>query len=413
MQITINMDTSRIRSIAELRNFTRALEPVDLQSASIEDRYQFLENTARKFRYASIRLTKKAKREVISFCVKVTGLSRPQVKRLLCRFVKTGHVLRQDYARHKFPTFYTADDVALLLKADNASLRLAGPSMVHTFWRMSEVYGKADYERLSKISVSHLYNLRDTRQYQSQSLTISGTKSVSISIGKRMKPQTGGKPGYIRVDTVHQGDLGKIKGVYYINLVDEVTQWEVVACVPDISEMCLEPALDFCLKLFPFRILGFHSDNGGEYINYTVARLLSKLKAKQTKSRSRRTNDNALVEGKNVIIRKHFGRAHIPKKFASLINRYLKDWLVPYLNFHRPCAFATDYTDERGKIKKKYDVRMTPFEKLKTIPEVEKYLKPIVTIASLEKEEQKMDDVAFAELKEIERGKLFKALSKC
>lgn len=413
MQITINMDTSRIKSVAELRNLNRALEPVDLQSASIEERYRFLEDAARKFRYASLRLTKKAKREVISFCVKVTGLSRVQVKRLLCRFVETGHVLRQDYARHKFPTFYTTDDVALLLKADNASLRLAGPSMVHTFWRMSEVYGKVNYDRLSKISVSHLYNLRDTRQYQSHSLTISGTKPVSIGIGKRMKPQTDGKPGYIRVDTVHQGDLGKVKGVYYINLVDEVTQWEVVACVPDISELCLESVLDACLALFPFFILGFHSDNGGEYINYTVARLLSKLKAKQTKSRSRRTNDNALVEGKNVIIRKHFGHAHIPKKFAGLIDRYLKDWLVPYLNFHRPCAFATDYVDKNGKVKKKYDKRMTPLEKLKTVPNVEKYLKPRVTLVSLEKEERKMDDVTFAELKEIERGKLFKSLSKC
>lgn len=407
------MDTSRIGSIAELRNLTRALESVDLQSASIEDRYRFLENAARKFRYASLRLTKKAKREVISFCVKVTGLSRTQVKRLLRRFVKTGRVLRQDYARHKFPTIYTTDDVALLVKADNVSLRLAGPSMVHTFRRMLTVYGKKIYERLSGISVSHLYNLRDTRQYESHSLTISGTKPVSVSIGKRMKPQTGGKPGYIRVDTVHQGDLGKVKGVYYINLVDEVTQWEVVACVPDISEMCLEPVLDFCLKLFPFRILGFHSDNGGEYINYTVARLLSKLQAKQTKSRSRRTNDNALVEGKNVIIRKHFGYVHIPKKFAGLIDRYLKNWLVPYLNFHRPCAFATDYVDKKGKVRKKYDIRMTPFEKLKTVPDVKKYLKPGVTVASLEKVEHEMDDISFAELKETERSKLFKSLSKC
>lgn len=407
------MDTSRIESIAELRNFTRALEPVDLQSATIEDRYKFVEETARKFRYASLRLTKKSRREVISFCVKVTRLSRTHVKRLLRRFVKTGHVLRQNYARHKFPVVYTTDDVALLIKADNVALRLSGPAMVHTFKRMMLVYGKKVYEKLSGISVSHLYNLRDTRQYQSHSLTFSGTKPVSIPIGKRTKPQTDGKPGYIRVDTVHQGDLGKLKGVYYINLVDEVTQWEVVACVSDISELCLSPVLLACLELFPFRILGFHSDNGGEYINYTVARLLSKLNAQQTKSRSRRTNDNALVEGKNVIIRKHMGYAHIPKKCAALIDRYLKKWLVPYLNFHRPCAFSTDYVDKRGKVRKKYDTRMTPFEKLKTIPNMEQFLKDEVTIASLQKIERDMDDISFAELKEKERSNLFKSLSTC
>ena len=411
MQITFNMDVENISSVDELQDLTSALEKVELQTKSIEERYKWIEHVGRKFRYASRSLSKTAKSEIISSCVTVTGLSRTQVKRLLGTYKKTGRILRRNYSRHKFPRRYTTDDVALLVKADNAVLRLSGPAMVHTFFRMTCLYGKKAYERLSNISVSHLYNLRDTRQYQSHSLTFSGTKPVSIKIGRRAKPETLGKPGYIRVDTVHQGDMGKVKGVYYVNLVDEVTQWEVMACVSDISEMCLIPVLEFCLQMFPFRILGFHSDNGGEYINYTVAKLLSKIKADQTKSRSQRTNDNALVEGKNVIIRKHFGYVHIPKKFASQIDRYLKDWLVPYLNFHRPCAFATNYVDEKGKIKKNYDQRMTPFEKLKLIPNIEKYLKHGVTIAALEKIEMQKDDVAFAEEKEKERQKLFKSLS--
>ena len=112
-----------------------------------------------------------------------------------------------------------------------------------------------------------------------------------------------------------------MKGVYFINLVDEVTQWEVVACVPDISELFLEPVLEACLSTFPFRVLGFHSDNGGEYINKIVARLLKKLLIDQTKSRARRTNDNALVEGKNgAVVRRHFGHGHIPKKHAEAIH---------------------------------------------------------------------------------------------
>ena len=50
------------------------------------------------------------------------------------------------------------------------------------------------------------------------------------------------------------------------------------------------------LAQFPFRILGFHSDNGSEFINYKVAELLNKLLIEQTKSRPRRSNDNGLVE---------------------------------------------------------------------------------------------------------------------
>jgi hypothetical protein len=85
-------------------------------------------------------------------------------------------------------------------------------------------------------------------------------------IDVRKKPQHGGKPGYLRVDSVHQGDLEKQKGVYHINLVDEVTQWEIVMTVQGISEQFLDAALHMALKLFPFVIYGFHTDNGSEYI---------------------------------------------------------------------------------------------------------------------------------------------------
>lgn len=412
MNITITIDASRIQSIAQLQTLTNALESVELHTASIEKRYRWIECVARKFRYASCSLSKKAKQEIISSCVKMTGLSCIQVKRLLARYRQKGFIVRKTVNRHKFPRVYTTDDIALLVKADNVVLRRSGPATTHTFKRMYERYGQTAYTRLARISIAHFYNLRETRQYQSQSLTISGTKSVAVPIGRREKPKTGGKPGFIRVDTVHQGDLGTVKGVYYINLVDQITQWEVVACVPDISELFLEPVLEACLALFPFRVLGFHSDNGSEYINKVVARLLNKLNIDQTKSRVTRTNDNALVEGKNgSVVRKHFGYGHISKRHAAAINRYLKDWLVPYLNFHRPCAFATEYVDAHGKVKKKYETHLTPFEKLSSLPDVEQYLKLGITIQKLRSIEQEYDDIAFAELKEKERSKLFKSLS--
>lgn len=412
MNITITMDASRVESVAQLQTLTNALEPVELHTASIEERYRWIEGIARKFRYRSRSLSKKARQEIISSCVKMTGLSRIQMKRLLGQYKRYGYIVRKESTRHRFAHVYTTDDVALLVKADNAVLRRSGPAMAHTFKRMCEKYGNNAYAKLARISVSHLYNLRETRQYQSHTLIVSGTKSVAAPIGRREKPKTGGKPGYIRVDTVHQGDLGKVKGVYYINLVDEVTQWEVVACVPDISELFLEPVLRDCLTLFPFRLLGFHSDNGGEYINKVVARLLNKLNIDQTKSRARRTNDNALVEGKNgAVIRKHFGHGHIPKRHATAINRYLKEWLVPYLNFHRPCAFATEYVDAKGKVKKKYETQLTPLEKLTSLPHTEQYLKSGISLESLRRIEEEYDDLAFAELKEKERSKLFKSLS--
>ena len=67
------------------------------------------------------------------------------------------------------------------------------------------------------------------------------------------------------MDTVHQGDRDGVKGVYHINAVDEVTQWQVVGCTPAISEAWLAPLLTSMLKQFPFVILArfphFHRHN--------------------------------------------------------------------------------------------------------------------------------------------------------
>ena len=167
---------------------------------------------------------------------------------------------------------------------------------------------KEKYQSISAISSSHIYNLRVTRQYQSHSLTIKKTNPVKVPIGERRKPDPQGKPGYLRVDTVHQGDLEKEKGIYHINIIDEVTQWEIVGSVEKISEHYLEPLLEDLISQFPFTIINFHSDNGSEYINKVVAKLLNKLLIQQTKSRARHCNDNALAECKNgAVIRKYIG----------------------------------------------------------------------------------------------------------
>src|SRR5690606_33640470 len=157
-----------------------------------------------------------------------------------------------------------------------------------------------------------------------------------VSIGERKRPDPQGQPGFLRVDTVHQGDREGIKGVYHINLVDEVTQWQVVFAVSQISEAFLLPLLNEALALFPFVIRGFHSDNGSEFINKAVAALLEKLLIRQTKSRARRSTDNGLVESKNgSTIRKHMGHWHIRGDCAPRINLFYREHFISYLNFHR------------------------------------------------------------------------------
>jgi transposase InsO family protein len=275
-------------------------------------------------------------------------------------------------------------------------------------------YGDDKYKRLKDISVSHIYNLRRKRVYESHSTTFTSTNPVSTPIGVRRKPNNLGKPGYLRVDTVHQGDrrlvTGKYeKGVYHLNLVDEVTQWEMVFCVATISELHLKPIFEQLQQMFPFMVLNFHSDNGSENINYMVSDILNRLIIKQTKSRSRHCNDNALVESKNgAVIRKHIGYTHIPKTHAPLIDEFYQAYFNPYLNFHRPCGFATTITDRKGKERKKYDGYLTPYAKFKTLENWTQYLSAGKTMEELDDVNTKYSHNAWAKLMQDSKLQLFR-----
>jgi transposase InsO family protein len=411
MTITLTMDRYRLPTLAEVEQFTSGAAALAFCGIARREKYQWIEQTLMRFRYRSCR--KKDRSAIKRFIVKTTGYSDIQAKRLIGQYLRTGRVLLSGKPKHRFPARYTTDDVSLLARTDNAHERLAGPATKRICEREYRVFGKREYERLARISVSHLYNLRGRRQYVSHALTYTKTHAASVPIGERRKPHPEGKPGFLRVDSVHQGDRDKEKGVYHVNLVDEILQWELLVCVEGISERYLEPALAGALAAFPFVIQGFHSDNGSEYINHIVARLLQKLLIEQTKSRARRTNDNALVEGKNgAVVRKWMGYRHIPKRYAALINAFYETCFSEYLNFHRPCGFATVTVDARGKEKNVYDTYATPYERFRSLPDASRYLKPGITFDALDAVARRMSDTEYAMLVQKKKAELFKKLSR-
>ena len=245
------------------------------------------------------------------------------------------------------------------------------------------------FDRLRHISNGHIHNLRKARDYRLGALSIAKTRPVHVSIGIRRRPDPRGRPGFVRVDTVHQGDLNGEKGVYVFNVVDQITQFEHIGAAVRASEYFLPPVLEDLLQAFPFHVRGFHADNGSEYVNHHVARLLNKLHIGEfTKSRPRRSNDNALVESKNgAIVRKWLGRAHIPAERAPAVNDFLRDHLCPFLNFHRPCLFPSEIECPRGRVRRRYRQRdvATPHEKLKSLPDAESFLRDDVTFEQLDK----------------------------
>ncbi len=404
--MTVNMDDSAIRTVTQLRRFLAAAKGWKFRGLSRQDKYAWIDAAVRRFAYFS--LSKKDKGPVREYMRLATGFSRPQLNRLLGRKLYTG-TLRAPAAKHnKFAATYTREDIELLAGTDNAHGRLSGPATKAIFKRQFTDYGDKRFSRLKDISTSHIYNLRATPSYRAKALIVGKTRSVNIAIGVRRKPAPDGKPGHLRVDTVHQGDQDGVKGVFSINLVDEVTQWEVVACAEAINEVWMDSVLEGAMSLFPFRIRGFHSDNGSEFINNHVAALLGRQLIAQSKSRSGRTNDNALVEGKNgSVIRKHMGYWHIAGRHAGAVNEFYMGTFNRYLNYHRPCGFATVLVDGRGKRSRKYEVYQTPYEALKKIPEAWKYLKDGVTFEQLDRVAAAESDNECAERMQEEKRRLF------
>jgi len=379
-------------------DFVKASEGVGFRVQSRPERYAWVEKVLVEQEY--FRQQKKQRGRIRTYLSKVSGLSLAQITRLIRQYRQQGRIQVQRGRRHGFARKYNDADVALLAAVDQAHQWLSGAATKRILEREHTVYGKSEFQRLARISVSHLYNLRRSPWYRKCAARWEPTRPSGVTIGERRRPDPQGRPGYLRVDTVHQGDWDGVKGVYHLNAVDAVTQWEVVGCTARISERFLAPVLEAMLHQFPFPILGFHADNGSEYINRTVAKLLNKLLAEFTKSRSNRSLDNALVEGKNgAVIRKHIGWGHIPAQHAERIDRFYRRYFNPYLNFHRPCGFAELQIDPRGKRKRIYRPKdyQTPYEKLKSLPEADKYLKPGLSFAQLDRWAGTMSDTDFAQ----------------
>jgi len=403
------MIDSRLSNFNQLETFLGGTKEISFESLnSKREKYNWIREILVRFDFRNLK--KKERGVVRKYIKKISGYSDSQMTRLIKRYFK-GKLIWRTYNKNIFPTKYTPEDIALLVKTDNAHSCLNGWATKKILTREYKEFKKEDYETIKDISVAHIYNLRRTRQYQSHALSLTKTQAVQRNIGERRKPTPNGAPGYIRVDTVHQGDSEEKKGVYHINSVDEVTQWEIAAAVEKISEAFLEPILKIIIEQYPFVIVEFHADNGSEYINKVVVALLNKLLIKLTKSRSRKCNDNALVESKNgSVIRKHMGYFYINQKYAPDINDFYVKYFNTYLNFHRPCGFATLKTDKKGKQKKVYNLYQTPYEALKGITGAGQFLKPGISFEKLDKIAEEYSDNEFATIMEKEKQKLFRKI---
>jgi hypothetical protein len=257
--LKISVQQAEKLSLEQIRAFLQASEEVEFEGEERQEMYGWISRTLQLQGYWQ---QHRANRGLLRrYLEKLTGLSRAQVTRLIRRYLESGEVTEASYRRHRFAQRYTRADVELLAAVDEVHESLSGPATKRILEREYRQYGNQEFERLAGISVAHLYNLRKQRRYRECRLSYSKTRPSAAAIGERRKPDPAGQPGYLRVDSVHQGDLDGAKGVYHINAVDEVTQWQVMGCTAQIGEHWLLPVLEQILEQFPFRVRGFHSDN--------------------------------------------------------------------------------------------------------------------------------------------------------
>ena len=176
-------------------------------------------------------------------------------------------------------------------------------------------------------------------------------------------------PGYLEADTVdHGGESTAGNYMHSITFTDIYSGWIEQAAIWNKSGSAVLKRTREIEADLPFAILGFDSDNGGEFINHALFQFFQQRSKPIhfTRSRAYRKNDNAHVEQKNwTKVRQLLGYARFdcPELVKVVDELYRKEWRL-LQNFFQPVMKLVEKRRRGSKVVKRYDSPQTPAQRL-------------------------------------------------
>ncbi len=206
------------------------------------------------------------------------------------------------------------------------------------------------------------------------------------------------KPGFVEVDLVaHCGDNLHGRYLNTLTATDIATTWTETVAVLGKKEGEILAALSEVREFLPFPLLGLDTDNGSEFLNWTLASWCEEHSIKFTRGREGVKNDQAHVEEKNgSVVRRLVGydRYEGVESWQLLSTLYRISRL--YINYFQPTMKLERKSRDGARIYRKYEKAKTPFERVlmsSAVPEARK--------EELRREFEQLDPVLL--LSEIDR----------
>jgi hypothetical protein len=293
-------------------------------------------------------------------------------------------------------------------------LKAALPEWLEHYERRSAPLGKAFKEKLLGISPAQIDRLLRPSRVQHPKQGLSATRPGTLlrhAVPTRSGPPSTTQPGSVEADTVaHCDDSTEGDYVNSLTFTELFSGWTENRAIWNKSGEAVLVQLKALEGVVPYAMKDFHTDNGGEFLNWALHRHLTgrAVKLPWTRSRAYRKNDNAHCEQKNwTHVRQLFGHdrfAH-PELVGLMNDLYANEW-SQFTNHFKPTFKLRKREKVNGKTKRTYEPKpQTPHQRLLASPDIDE-----ATKAKLRADHTALDPFALKKSIEVKLKKFFTVL---